>query len=327
MRPLFFANGKTILPCVKPFLADQRRSAYANGMNDHIKGILITVLGVLCVVPDSLFVRVIDAAPMTTAFGRAFMSGATVFVVVLLFQGLAPFRRLFQAGPRALLFILLLGSTAPGFVLAITNTSVANVVFIFAATPVFAAIFSRVFLGELISRRMVATMVVVFIGLGIIAYGSGENELASWKGDLFALYVSCGFAGVLTVARSLKATPMVPAIPFAYFGAALFMAPFAQPAQVFQTDFQTFLIYGTFMGAGRVVGPGLLVRGCSTRGIGAKRNCIGDDQCANDDRATQNGPFSGVLTYPIPNQNWRQNAFQQDEQGYLGRRNISWPKG
>lgn len=219
-------------------------------MNDHIKGILITVLGVLCVVPDSLFVRVIDAAPMTTAFGRAFMSGATVFVVVLLFQGLAPFRRLFQAGPRALLFILLLGSTAPGFVLAITNTSVANVVFIFAATPVFAAIFSRVFLGELISRRMVATMVVVFIGLGIIAYGSGENELASWKGDLFALYVSCGFAGVLTVARSLKATPMVPAIPFAYFGAALFMAPFAQPAQVFQTDFQTFLIYGTFMGAG-----------------------------------------------------------------------------
>ena len=219
-------------------------------MNDHLKGILITALGVLCVVPDSLFVRVIDAAPMTTAFGRAFMSGATVLVFLLAFQGLEPFRRLFRAGRPALLFTVLLGSTAPGFVLAIANTSVANVVFIFAATPVFAAAFSRIFLGEPISRRMIVTMAVVFAGLGIIAYGSGENDIASWKGDLFAVYVSCVFAGTLTVARSVKETPMAPAIPFAYLGAAVLMAPFAEPTQVFQSDLPTFLIYGIFMGAG-----------------------------------------------------------------------------
>ena len=219
-------------------------------MNDHLKGLLITTLGVLCVVPDSLFVRVIEAQPMTTAFGRAFMSGAVVLVFVILFQGIKPFQKVARAGWKAALFVVLLGSTAPGFVLAITNTSVANVVFIFAATPVFAAIFSRIFLGEPISRRMVGTMAVVFVGLGIIAYGSGESELANWKGDLFAVYVSCGFAASLTVARSLKDVVMVPAIPFAYIGAALLMMPFAVPVQVFTSDLPVFLLYGVFMGAG-----------------------------------------------------------------------------
>ncbi|MDE2648264.1 MAG: EamA/RhaT family transporter, partial [Paracoccaceae bacterium] len=37
-------------------------------MTDHFKGLLITTFGVLLVVPDSLFVRLIDADPMVTAF-------------------------------------------------------------------------------------------------------------------------------------------------------------------------------------------------------------------------------------------------------------------
>ena len=49
--------------------------------------------------------------------------------------------------------------TAGVFVIA------AAVVFIIAALPVFAAIFSRLFLGEPISRRMVVTMAAVVPGL------------------------------------------------------------------------------------------------------------------------------------------------------------------
>jgi len=37
-------------------------------MNNQIKGLLITALGVLLVVPDSLFVRLIDAEPMVITF-------------------------------------------------------------------------------------------------------------------------------------------------------------------------------------------------------------------------------------------------------------------
>jgi hypothetical protein len=40
-----------------------------SGMSDHVKGLLITTLGVLFVVPDSLFVRLIDASAPTISRG------------------------------------------------------------------------------------------------------------------------------------------------------------------------------------------------------------------------------------------------------------------
>ena len=52
-------------------------------MSSHLKGLLITTLGVLLVVPDSLFVRVIDADPMVTAFWRSLTSGLIILAVVL----------------------------------------------------------------------------------------------------------------------------------------------------------------------------------------------------------------------------------------------------
>ena len=56
-------------------------------MNDHVKGLLITTLGVLLVVPDSLFVRLIQAEPLTTAFFRGVTSGGIILLGLLLVQG------------------------------------------------------------------------------------------------------------------------------------------------------------------------------------------------------------------------------------------------
>ena len=107
--------------------------------------------------------------------------------------------------------------------------------------PVFAAAFSRVFLGEPIRLRMVLTMAAVILGLGVIAYGSGESEIASWKGDIWAFYVSAAFAAALTAVRKVKATSMIPAIPFAYIGAACVLAPFASPMEAFAPQWPLFL--------------------------------------------------------------------------------------
>ena len=117
-------------------------------MNSHLKGILITALGVLIVTPDSLFVRLIDGDPLVTGFWRGLIAGLVVFIAVLLFQGPRAFSVVFRSGKPGLIYMVLVASTAPAFALAVTNTSVANVVFILAATPIFAAIYSRIFLGE-----------------------------------------------------------------------------------------------------------------------------------------------------------------------------------
>ena len=218
-------------------------------MNDHLKGLIITTLGVLLVVPDSLFVRLIDSEPMVTAFWRSLTAGSIVLLVLLAVQGARGFRAVLATGWSGLIYTVLIGTTAPAFVLAVTQTSVTNVVVIFASMPVFAAVFSRIYLGEPIRMRMVLTMAVVIVGLGIIAYGSGESDIASWKGDIWAVYISAAYAAALTAVRKVKATSMIPAIPIAYIGAACVLSPFVSPIEAFAQEWPLFLTHGAFIGA------------------------------------------------------------------------------
>lgn len=217
-------------------------------MGDNLKGLIITTIGVLLVVPDSLFVRLIHAEPMVTAFWRSITSGFLILCFIILFQGLNGFRVLLKTRWYGLLYIVLIGTTAPAFVMAVTYTSVANVVFIFASMPVFAALFSRILLGEHIHKRMVLTMSAVIFGLAIIAYGSGFSQIASWKGDLWALYVSGAFAAALTTVRLVKSTSMIPALPFAYLGGAIIMSLFTEPLNAFFIQWPIILGHGLFIG-------------------------------------------------------------------------------
>ena len=216
-------------------------------MTDHLKGLLITALGVLCVVPDALFVRLIEADPLTIAFWRSSVAGTLICAGVLAFRGPGAFAAVARTGWPGLVYVGLISVSAPGFVLAISLTSVANVVFIFASIPVFAATLSRVFLGEPIRRRTVLTMLAVGLGLALIARGSGASEVASWRGDAIALGVAAGFAGALTTVRKLRATSMIPAIPVAYLLAALMLWPFAAPAQAMPSQAGLVLMHGAFI--------------------------------------------------------------------------------
>ncbi len=68
---------------------------------------------------------------------------------------------------------------------------------------------------------MVITMAAVIFGLGIIAHGSSETQIASWQGDILAVYISAALAAALAAVRKVKATSMIPAIPVAYPASAI----------------------------------------------------------------------------------------------------------
>jgi drug/metabolite transporter (DMT)-like permease len=216
-------------------------------MNDQAKGLLITTLGALFVVPDSLFVRLIDADVLVVSFWRGMIAGGVIALGVLLFQGVSPFLALLRTGWHGVIYTVSVGASGVLFIWAVGLTSVANVVFIIASMPVFAAIYSRMFLGEPISRRMTLTMVGVMGGLAIIAFGSGESANASWRGDVMALGVSALFAAGLTAARRVRAVSMVPAVPIAYIGASLALLPFIDPFTV--PDAQVWMVpaHGSFI--------------------------------------------------------------------------------
>ncbi len=216
-------------------------------MNDHLKGLLITTLGVLFIVPDSLFVRLIDADAPTIAFFRNLGAGSMILLFVLITQGLRPVLAVPKLGLPALAYMVFFGSSATGFVLAVTLTSVANVVFIIATMPVFAAILSRIFLNEPISRRMVWTMLGVFVGMAVILYGSHETQGAHWSGDLVSLGVAFCFSAAMTALRKLRASSTLPLVPFALIGSAIVLSPFADIGPVLSAQWPLLAGHAAFI--------------------------------------------------------------------------------
>ena len=230
-------------------------------ITDQKKGLFITFLGVLLVVPDSLFVRLITSDPLVTAFWRSALSGLLVFLGLLIIQGIKGFRNVLVMGWLGWFYTLLIGSTAPAFVFAVSKTSVANVVFILASMPIFSAIFSRIFLKERIQLRILITALFVVIGLAFISFGSVNSEFASWRGDVWALYVSIAYALALTAVRKLKAFSMIPAIPFGYIGAAIVISFFTDPLLGFSQNWILYLGHGLFIALGTcllAIGPRLI---------------------------------------------------------------------
>lgn len=216
-------------------------------MNEHVKGLALTTLGVLFIVPDSLFVRLIDAPAITTAFWRNLVAGLLILAFVLASQGPRAITSLAQTGRAGAAYLLFFGMAASGFVLAVSMTSVANVVFILAAAPVFATLFSRIFLGEPISIRMVLTMAGVFAGLGLILRGSHGTAGATWQGDLVAFGVAACFAAAMTALRVLRARSMLGAVPVALICAALVLWPFTDVMAPVATQWPLLLAHGAFI--------------------------------------------------------------------------------
>ena len=211
-------------------------SRFLAAMPDHLKGLLFTGIGVLLIVPDSLFVRLIDAPPLTIAFWRSLLAALSIGAGLLIVRGPRAFSGLAGLGPGLGVYIVTMAVPGVLFVLAVSLTSVANVVFIIAAMPAFAALLSWLFLGERLSRRTGFTIAVVAVGITIIAYGSGETAGASLAGDALALLIPLLFAAALTAARQLRATSLIPAIPIAYFAAAAAILPFTDPFDVAPGD-------------------------------------------------------------------------------------------
>lgn len=201
-------------------------------MTDQTKGLLITLMGVLFVVPDSLFVRLIDADPLVTSFWRGAISGGLILVYLLVTGGAKPFIDFASSGVYGLFYMVSAGAAGILFVVAVSLTSVANVVLIIASMPVFAAFYSWVFLGERVSRRMTLTMIAVTLGVVVIAYGSGETEGAHWSGDVLALSVSAVFAAGLTAARKVKHVSMVPGVALGYVLCSILLLPVVSPMDV-----------------------------------------------------------------------------------------------
>ena len=197
-------------------------------MTDQAKGLILTCIGVLAVIPDSLIVRLIDTDGLTFLFVRSGLAG----LVIGLFTAMVYRKKTIQTyqnlGWTGLQYAVLLCISTFCFIYGLRLTSVANALFIVSTSPIFAAIASWIFLKERFSKRMIWTTAFALIGISIITSGSHTGEKSSLLGDALALSAAATLAFAFTTARSAKNISMVPATGIGYGLTAVICLPFIQ---------------------------------------------------------------------------------------------------
>lgn len=153
--------------------------------DDHGRGTRLAVIGVLVLSFDALLVRLAEVGAADVIFWRGLFIALSVTIALRVLRGRWPWTELIRGGGLVLLLVGLMGLMQVLFVLAILNTRVANVVVILAAAPLFAALFSGLFLREWILRRTWVAILLSILGIGIV-FG-GAIGTGSWVGDSLAL--------------------------------------------------------------------------------------------------------------------------------------------
>jgi drug/metabolite transporter (DMT)-like permease len=165
----------------------------------HAKGLLLTAIGGLTLTVDIPLIRLADGDPWPILMLRTGTTFAAALVIWAVWRWLTPKAPDLLPGRAGVIVAAFYGLGSITFVIAVYNTSTANLVFILAFTTMFAALLSWIFLKERPHNATLATMAVMIVGvLIIVADGLGSGN---FLGDLFALCSALLIASAITVSR------------------------------------------------------------------------------------------------------------------------------
>jgi len=212
-------------------------------MSEKAKGYFITMLGVIAISPDGLLTRFISADAITIIFWRGLLFGLTAMLFVVLRYRLKIFVVLSRLTPSdfGIMACYCVGNIL--FIYSITHTTVANTLFMLSTTPIWAALFSLVFLKEHMPRRTLVAIVAVVIGISVITRGA-ETGSSDWFGVIAGLFAAAALATQFSLIRLSPTKDILPSLGLGGIFTALVVSPFVVPAEVSNLDFTWLLIMG-----------------------------------------------------------------------------------
>ncbi len=215
-------------------------------LSQHLKGVIITALGVLIISPDGLLTRLIHVDHWTLIFWRALLLSFGMWILTSLVHPNRTWQAYRGMGRHGLLMVVLYGIGTISFITAITHTSVANTLIILSTTPLFAALIGFVVLREKIELRTWCAIFLVVLGVYVISSDS-DNQTATLFGDIAAMVGAFFLAAGFTVVRVKPTISVFPVISTSGLMTALIILPLAQPFTVTQQDMGFLIIMGVYM--------------------------------------------------------------------------------
>ena len=193
-------------------------------MNDSARGLLLVTSGIVLLSFDGLLVRLVQADGWSIVLWR----GLLMFIALGAFSLSARSRASLRAKPLpSAVSAVLLALISIFFVLAIMHTTVANVVVILSTAPLFAALFTRLFLHESVAVR--TWLAIGVATLGIVLVFAGSFSASDLLGNGYALLSSAALGANLTLLRRHSSLARMPLIALGGLVAALIALPKAQP--------------------------------------------------------------------------------------------------
>ncbi len=228
----------------------------ASAAAQHRRGLMLVAGAAVVWSSGGLLARLVAADPWTILFWRS--TFACLFLLGyawLMNRGrlIATFREL---GWPGVALGLCFATASSCFIIALSLTTVANIMFIQSSAPFIAGLLGWLLLGERVSARSWMAMGAALAGIAVMLYGSFDGG-GRLRGDLLSIVIAVAFAAAIVTTRRHKELRMMPATCFATAFAAAIALPFAAPLSVGSVDLVYLLLFGVGqMGIGLVLFTG-----------------------------------------------------------------------
>jgi drug/metabolite transporter (DMT)-like permease len=195
-----------------------------------------------------------QAHSFEVTFWRSLFTALSLVVILPLWQGAGVWRRMHWRSRVLWSSAALWAVMFTAFMVALTLTTVANVLITMALGPFITALFARVFTGQRIAARTWFAMCLAGVGIGgMYASDIGQLTRQALIGSAVALCVPTAGALQWTLAQklrqtegSLSATDMVPAVMLGAALSALGTLPLAMPFSATGADVAWLALLGLF---------------------------------------------------------------------------------
>ena len=199
----------------------------------HSKAVALMVVVALMWSTAGVVTRHLESArSFEITFWRSFFTVLSLLVILPFFQGRAVFTRILRGGTSIWLSGLCWCVMFTAFMVALTLTTVANVLVTLALGPVFTALVAQVFTNHRIAGR--TWLAIGLAGVGIVWMFGGQADLsAQLTGTLVALMVpiaaACNWTVVQHGQTHGKKIDLVPAVLLGALMSCLVTLPLAWP--------------------------------------------------------------------------------------------------
>ena len=213
-----------------------------------IPGYILILMGAFFLSWGGLLIREIENADIwQVLFWRAFFFSLTLIFFLLFRYKKQALHIIKKSGYPGLAYGFAMSLGFVAYIIAMTETTVANVLFIISSQTIWLAIFGYLFLKEKISLKTLFSIILAMTGITVMIGGSLDT--GSLKGNLVALYIPINFAFLILLIRKFPKIDFVPALLIAGFLSMVYGFVMSETIVVSLYDLLIVFLLGSFQHA------------------------------------------------------------------------------